>query len=83
MLRRRINGLLMELCFREQPPTPQMDLRGDLGIDSLRMVELVVALEDAFGITFAQSDLDPQAYQRVADIYALVEKYGGAVHHAV
>lgn len=83
MFRRRINALLMDLCCQEKPPSGRMDLREDLGIDSLRMVELVVALEDAFGITFAQSDLDPQAYRQVADVYALVDKYAGGMHHAV
>ena len=37
------------LKFDDKEITPQMDLFKDLGVDSLDAVELVMALEEAFG----------------------------------
>jgi len=46
-----------------------------IGIDSLRMVELIVTLEDKFGITFDDSDIDSNLLKTVNDIIELVNKY--------
>lgn len=51
------------------------ELAADLGLDSLGMISLLVALEDAFHIELDESDLDPLALQTVADIVQLMEKY--------
>lgn len=37
---------------------PTASLTADLGLDSLRMTDLVLHLEDAFGIEFRQSDMN-------------------------
>lgn len=50
-------------------------LQGDLGLDSLAMVNLLLAIEDAYGITLEESDMDPMTLLTVADVSALVEKY--------
>jgi len=44
----------------------------NLGIDSLKIVELIIALEDEFHIQFSDSDLDPTKLVSVADVAALV-----------
>ena len=46
----------------------------NLGIDSLKKVELIIALERAFSIHFDESDLNPNALAKVEDIIGLVEK---------
>lgn len=46
-----------------------------IGIDSLTMVELMIALEDTFRITFDDSELDPSTLKKVSDIIELTEKY--------
>lgn len=46
-----------------------------LGIDSLKMVELIVALEDELGITFDDSELDPMNLTTVEAIVNLANKY--------
>ena len=46
----------------------------EIGIDSLKMVELVVSLEDEFGIQFSDSDLDPSGWLTIADVAVLVSK---------
>jgi len=52
-------------------------LRGDLGIDSLKMVELILALEEEFGFEIDESDLDPSRFLLVSDLYKLMTKYVG------
>ena len=46
-----------------------------IGIDSLKRVELIVAIEDAFSIIFDDSDLDPSQLVNVSDVVKLTEKY--------
>ena len=52
--------------------TMETHLVDDLGADSLDAVELIMALEDEFGVTV--SDDDAQSIRTVGDIVALVEK---------
>ena len=55
-----------------------VDLNDELdsiGIDSLKKVELIIALEDCFSIIFDDSDLDPLKLITVANIVELTEKY--------
>ena len=46
-----------------------------IGIDSLAKIDLVIMLEECFGIQFAESDLDPTELNTVEDIILLAEKY--------
>ncbi len=50
-------------------------LQADLGLDSLSMVNLLLAIEDAYGVTLEESDMDPMTLLTVADVSALVKKY--------
>jgi len=75
MSKKKINDILMEAAFLDNPPIPDEDLKNDLGIDSLRMVELIVELETEFDILIDETDLDPEKIKTVRDIYNLVNKY--------
>ena len=55
--------------------SPMDSLHGDLGIDSLGMVQLMLDIEDEFEITLGDSDLNPNNLIRVSDVCALVERY--------
>jgi acyl carrier protein len=46
-----------------------------IGIDSLKMVELIISLEDTFSITFDDSELNPGSLKKVCDVIELTEKY--------
>ena len=46
-----------------------------LGIDSLGMVELLVALEDLFGIAFDDSALNPDELTTVGSVIDLVRRH--------
>ncbi len=56
---------------------PTASLTADLGLDSLRMTDLVLHLEDAFGIEFRQSDMNFFKLKDVAAVVTLVEGYIG------
>ena len=49
-------------------------LRNDLGLDSLRMVDVLVNVEELFNITFDESELDPGNLHQVGDLVALIER---------
>ena len=73
-MKEKVNEILKEKSFCDEI-TYDLNLREDLGLDSLNMVELMVELEDKFNIEIEESDLDPAALQTVSQIYDLVEKY--------
>lgn len=73
-LRERVFELLMELTSMEEI-SEYDELAGDLGLDSLGMITLLVAIEDTFHIELEESDMDPLALQTVDDIVQLLEKY--------
>lgn len=70
-----INGILIESSFYDGEISKSMKLSDELGIDSLRMVEIIVALEERFNITITETDMDPDLLKTVGDVYTLVDKY--------
>jgi len=70
----KIRDLIVETlaCDIDQV-TPEARLAEDLGADSLASVELVMALEEAFGISVADSDLP--SLKTVGDILAYFESH--------
>ena len=50
-------------------------LQGDLALDSLGMVTMLLALEEEFSITFHESDMNPFELKTVEDVIALIKKY--------
>ena len=55
--------------------TPATSLRGDLGLDSLLMVEVVVAAEDRFGLLI--DDDDWPRFETVLDAARYIEQAAG------
>lgn len=49
-------------------------LRDDLGIDSLRLVDIIVAIEEKYDIEFDESDLEPSKLQRVCNLVEITDK---------
>ncbi len=50
-------------------------LADDLALDSLRMVTLLILLEDTFEIELDESDMNPFQLITAADVAALAQKY--------
>jgi acyl carrier protein len=55
-------------------PFPVDTQLSDLGISSLKMVNLMLAVELEFDIAIPQSDITPENFQSVSSIQALVQK---------
>lgn len=53
----------------------EQDIQSDLGLDSLHMVMLLMMLEEKFGITLNESDMNPFDLNKVSHVVDLVEKY--------
>jgi acyl carrier protein len=55
-------------------PFPLTTQLSDLGVSSLKMVNLMLAVELEFDIAIPQSDITPENFQSVNSIQALVER---------
>lgn len=68
----KIQTIIHEECGVEREDiTPEANLRGDLGIDSMAAVNMSFEVESAFGITITDEEL--AALTTVSDVVALVE----------
>ena len=52
---------------------PDARLTADLGLNSLDVINIVVAFEDEFGVEISNDDL--RSFQRVADIEAYLKQH--------
>ena len=75
MMNERIDCIIRDICPFDMELCDDSKLKEDLGVDSLRLVELLVALEEELSIEFSLSDLDVNKFSVVSDIYDLVNKY--------
>lgn len=56
--KRAIRTIKEQLCYRNEKVEPAMTFRGDLGMDSLDEIELVMALEEEFEIGISDDDAE-------------------------
>ena len=73
-MEKEVFALLTDLCGSEIIDTSQ-SLIGDLSFDSLRMVTLLIMIEDTFEIELDQSDMNPFLLITVQDVIDLVARY--------
>ena len=70
----RVKEVMIDtLSCDEDKITPEASIAQDLKIDSLDAVELVMALEDEFGVKIPDTELPNM--KLVSDVVACVEKY--------
>jgi len=65
-------------CIKEVAVTADIqtdDALVDLGIDSLSIVEILVILEDKFGVEFDDSQLNPDELTTVKNVIDLVGRH--------
>ena len=69
----KVKEIIMEkLGTSEDKITPEASFRNDLGADSLSTVELMMELEEAFGVEI--QDEEAEKIQTVKDAVAYIEK---------
>ena len=70
---RLVTQVLGETPFPGQPFPVALQL-SDLGVSSLKMVNLMLAVEVEFDISIPQSEITPENFECVASIQHLVER---------
>ncbi len=63
--------LVDELSIDEKDITPEAELSGDLGINSIELADLVMLCEEKFGIEIRDDDI--HKFVTVADVVAYLE----------
>ncbi len=73
------DALKKEFEFKDEQLVPTAQLRDDLGLDSLDAVDMVVVLEQKFGVTLRQG-YDLRTIVTLNDLYDFIEKLA-RTHH--
>ena len=64
--------LAKQLNIKPETIRPESEVVKDLGADSLDVVELLISLEDSYGITIPEEDMEN--FKTVQDIVNMLEK---------
>jgi acyl carrier protein len=70
-LETRIKQMIVERCFLDIDPEEIDDddaLMEAVGLDSVQLLEVVVGLEEVFGLTFEDTDFDIENFSSVSAI---------------
>ena len=76
----KVKEILCELSGEETIENTD-HLQGDLALDSLMMVTLLMEIEDTFAIELDESDMNPFDLETVQSVINLVKKYCGGDEH--
>ncbi len=71
-IKNRIIALAYEALGTEIAETESLK---ESGVDSLSLVAIVVGIEEKFGFTFCEDDLQPEKLQTLSDLVVITEKY--------
>ena len=63
--------LAKQLRIKEEKITPDADIKKDLGADSLDILQLLLTVEEEYGITIPEEEL--AAFAKVSDIVRYLE----------
>lgn len=76
-LRGRLLALVAQILGGAEPASLPVDGRlSDLGMSSLKMVNLMLSVEVEFNVTIPQSDITPDNFRSVASVEALLIRLG-------
>ncbi len=73
---KKVKGILCELSGEETIENSST-LQGDLALDSLMMVTMLVEIEEVFSIELDEADLNPFDLNTVQSVVEMVAKYCG------
>ena len=77
IIKRTNDALKKEFEFTDAQLVPTAQLRDDLGLDSLDAVDMIVVLEQQFGVTLRQG-YDLRTVVTLTDLYDFIEKLARA-----
>ncbi len=74
-LDRQLKELIVERLFLDiEPESISSDSPlSDYGVDSFLLLELIVAIEEVYGVKFEQSDITAEVLESVSSLRALLE----------
>lgn len=72
----KVKGILCELSG-EEAIEKSSTLQGDIALDSLMMVTMLVEIEEVFGIELDEADMNPFDLSTVQSVIDMVAKYCG------
>lgn len=72
----KVKGILCELSGEETVENTD-HLQGDLALDSLMMVTMLVEIEEAFDIELDEADMNPFDLDTVQNVIDMVAEYCG------
>ncbi|MFP4176021.1 MAG: acyl carrier protein [Planctomycetota bacterium] len=75
----QIKEMIVERCFLNVDPEDIGDddpLMDDIGLDSVQVLEVVVGLEDVFGVAVDDADFDIENFSTVSAIADYVRQSG-------
>ena len=73
---KKIKSILSELSGEKRIKNSAR-LQGDLALDSLSMVTLLIEIEEQLGIELDEKDMNPFELTDVQSVIDMVKKYGG------
>ena len=76
-MNRQIKEMIVERCFLDIDPDKIEDdasLMEAVGLDSVQILEVVVGLEEVFGVTFDDADFDIENFSNVNAIAQYVRE---------
>lgn len=79
IIKRTNDALKKEFEFSDAQLVPTAQLKDDLGLDSLDAVDMVVVLEQKFGVTLRQG-YDLRTIVTLNDLYDFIEKLAREHH---
>lgn len=72
----KVKGILCEHSGEESVENDS-SLQGDLALDSLMLVTMLVEIEEAFGIELDETDMNPFDLSNVQSVIDMVAEYCG------
>jgi len=78
--RERIIGLIERILERPPgaPPMSSTVRLNELGMSSMKMINLMIAIEVEFDLTIPQSDITPDNFESIASVDAMVSRLLGS-----
>jgi acyl carrier protein len=69
-----VTRLIAEICEIDQAKIQKNGKLMGFGIDSVRLLDLIMALEDELGVEISENDPELATVQTVEDMAALIER---------